>query len=83
LQRLLLRACRVFRNISFEFNDTGDAQADQQHSHNQADQKYQKGSEAEFVHLAFPRLQAQTRYDCEINPCQAETIMARLQLSRP
>jgi hypothetical protein len=67
----------------FEFNHAGDAQADQQHSHDQADQKYQKASEAEFLHLAFPRPQAQTRCDYEMNSCQAETIMARLQLSRP
>jgi hypothetical protein len=36
----------------FEFNHAGDAQADQQHCHNQADRKYQRGSEAEFHHLA-------------------------------
>jgi hypothetical protein len=83
LQRLLRRVCRIFRNISlFEFNHAGDAQADQQHCHNQAHHEYQKGSEAEFLHLAFPRPQAQSRYDYEMNSCQAETIMAQLQLSR-
>jgi hypothetical protein len=40
----------------FEFNHAGDAQANQQHRHNQAHYKYHKGSEAEFLHLAptFP-----------------------------
>jgi hypothetical protein len=36
----------------FEFNHAGDAQANQQHRHNQAHHKYHKGSEAEFRHLA-------------------------------
>jgi hypothetical protein len=53
LQRLLQLVCRVVRNISMlEFYHAGDAQADQQHCHSQADDKYHKGSVAEFPHLA-------------------------------
>jgi hypothetical protein len=36
----------------FEFNNAGNAQANQQHCHNQADQEDDEGSEAEFLHLA-------------------------------
>ena len=35
-----------------ELNNTRDAEADQQHGHDQADDEYHNGSEAEFLHLA-------------------------------
>jgi hypothetical protein len=53
VQRLLRLVCRVVRNTSmFQFNHAGDAQADQQHCHDQADHKYHGGPETEFPHLA-------------------------------